>query len=146
MNTAHTLSIPIIDEVRNDVVTVSLKGNAVGTPVLVEWWSRHQLTDNQKIALCLVHRAPVSIILRNMTFLNENIFVEHIKNAVGFPYVVVPGDFLAHARKEGLRFGTFYMHKRRQGDVYQVVHFSDTKEKVVLKGNDVYWAKTRYNN
>lgn len=147
VNTAPAFQTRFIDEMRKDVVvTFSLKGNTLGVPVLLEWWSRHQLNENQKIALCLAHQRPVSIILRNVTFLNQEIFAQHIENAIGFPYVVAPGRYLKYARTKGLHFGTFYMHNRHPENVYQVVHFEDTEEKIMLTGNDVFWAKTRYNN
>jgi hypothetical protein len=136
----------IIAEIENSLVSISLPHYFAGkASTAIQWWSQHKLTDNQKIALCLVHNGAVDVISKNLYFTNADQFMTAIREAKFFPYVVAPSYMIDTAIKEGLEFGYFRMRPGPPyGLIHAVFHCKDGRYNRVLKGVDVAHCLSRY--
>lgn len=138
------LSPHIVRTEESKMLNLSLKDSSAGKPMLVEWWSRHELTDDQKISLCLVYETPVNVICKNPYIHSQEHFVELLKNALSFPYVIAPALYLKYAQKCGLSFGTFSMDREDRDHIYSVNHSIEGEFKRVVYGTEIERTKSRY--
>jgi len=76
----------------------------------VYWLSRHQLTEEQKMALFFLHHQNVEVYQpEDVAYFNAEDFVNVIKNryADGFCYVVAPEPYIEAAQRADCIFGSF---------------------------------------
>lgn len=127
-----------INREHGKVIHATLPTITDSSPVVCQFWTRHDPIPEVLLGLCLVWERPLEIMLINKIFLNSRDLITQLSEVPVFTYVVAPKPYLQEAERQGATFGRIVVHVEKNTErLAYISHTNRGHYQVVCKGKRV---------